>query len=101
MNTYENHPGRKLAQDAPLAANLPDGIGKWCEVIPKEKSGAYPIDQSDGGCDSDPTAQAAFLKHLKVLRRNSDLPWLKEHEVLEIEPGDAISDSGTEIWNLM
>jgi nicotinamidase-related amidase/type 1 glutamine amidotransferase len=101
MKAYGDHPGRKLAQNAPRAANLPDGIDRWCDVIPSEQNGAYPIDQSDGGCDSEPIAQAAFSKHLKELGRNADAPWLREHEALVIEPGDAISDSGVEIWNLM
>ena len=101
MKAYENHAGRKMAQEAPRAANLPAGLDQWCEIIPSEKNGQYPIDQSDGGCDSDPFAQAAFSKHLKELGRNADAPWLKEHDALVIEPGDAISDSGIEIWNLM
>jgi nicotinamidase-related amidase/type 1 glutamine amidotransferase len=101
MKAYEGHPGRKLAQDAPRAANLPADIDRGCESIPSEQNGVYPIDQSDGGCDSEPVAQAAFSKHLKELGRNADLPWLREHDALVIEPGDAISDSGAEIWNLL
>jgi type 1 glutamine amidotransferase/nicotinamidase-related amidase len=101
MKAYENHPGRQIAQHAPKAANSPPGLDKGCEIIPREKSGKYPIDQSDGGCDSEPVAQAAFSKKLKEMGRNPDAPWLREHEALSIEPGDAISDSGVEIWNLM
>jgi type 1 glutamine amidotransferase/nicotinamidase-related amidase len=101
MKAYENHPGRQLARQAPKAANLPADIGKSCDIIPAEKKGEYPIDQSDGGCDSESSAQAAFSTHLKELGRNPAAPWLREHEALEILPGDAISDSGVEIWNLM
>jgi nicotinamidase-related amidase len=101
MKAYEDHPGRKLAQSAPRAANLPDGLDKWCDVIPREKDGKYPIDQSDGGCDSKPAEQTAFSNKLKEMGRNPGAPWLREHNALAIEAGDAISDSGVEIWNLM
>src|SRR4051794_29111651 len=101
MKTYENHPGRQLAQQAPKAANLPANIEKGCNVIPAKKNGEFPIDQSDGGCDSEPSAQATFSTHLKELGRNPSAPWSREHEALEILPSDAISDSGAEIWNLM
>jgi type 1 glutamine amidotransferase/nicotinamidase-related amidase len=30
VDFYENHPGRKRAQTAPKAANLPGDISKWC-----------------------------------------------------------------------
>jgi nicotinamidase-related amidase len=101
MTAYDNHPGRKIAQDAPKAANLPAGLDQWCESIPSEENGKYPIDQSDGGCDSDPVAQSAFADDLKAMGRKVGAPWLREHDALVIEPGDAISDSGIEIWNLM
>lgn len=101
MKAYENEPGRRLARQAPKAANLPADIGAGCNSIPAETKGEYPIDQSDGGCDSDPAAQAGFLQHLKAIGRNPALPWLREHEALKIRPGDAISDSGVEIWNLL
>jgi nicotinamidase-related amidase/type 1 glutamine amidotransferase len=101
MKAYENHPGRKLAQSAPKADTLPADIGQWCNNIPAEEKGTYPIDQSDGGCDSDPAAQAEFAKKLQAIGRNPGKPWLKETDALTIEPGDAISDSGVEIWNLM
>ena len=53
MEPYQNHPGRKLAQAAPKAANLPADIGQWCRVIPSEEKGIYPIDQTQGGEDDD------------------------------------------------
>ncbi len=34
METYKNHPGRKRAQAAPKAANLPADINGWCNKIP-------------------------------------------------------------------
>jgi nicotinamidase-related amidase/type 1 glutamine amidotransferase len=101
MKAYKNQHGRLMAQNAPQAANAPAGLDKWCTTIPREEAGKYPIDQSDGGCDSEPLAQAEFSKKLKSMGRNPDAPWLREHEALAIEPGDAISDSGVEIWNLI
>src|SRR5829696_3537261 len=51
MEPYKDHPGRKLAQSAPQAANLPTGISEWCRNIPAEDQGVYPIDQTKGGED--------------------------------------------------
>jgi type 1 glutamine amidotransferase/nicotinamidase-related amidase len=101
MKTYADHPGRKLAQNARTAPDLPPDISEGCQLISNERNGKYPIDQSDGGCDSEPAAQAEFSKHLKALGRNPDAPWVREHKAITIEPGDAISASGVEIWNLM
>jgi nicotinamidase-related amidase len=101
MAAYKDHPGRKLAQSAPRAVNLPPDIGKWCDKIPAEEKGKYPLDQSDGGCDTEPAAQTKHLAALKQQGRNPNAPWLGEIEILKIEPGDAISDSGVEIWNLL
>ena len=53
MEPYKDRPGRKLAQAAPKAANLPTDIGKWCYSIPAEEQGTYPIDQKEGGEDDD------------------------------------------------
>jgi nicotinamidase-related amidase len=101
MEAYKDHPGRKLAQGAPKAANLPPDIGQWCNKIPAEEQGQYPLDQSDGGCDAEPTAQRAFLGKLKAMGRNPKAPWKSEIDLLKIRAGDAISDSGVEIWNLL
>jgi nicotinamidase-related amidase len=101
MEAYKDRPGRKLAQSAPRAANLPADIGKWCTKIPAEEKGKYPLDQSDGGCDSEPAAQAAFAAKLKAMGRNPNAPWKSQIATLKIRDGDAISDSGVEIWNLL
>ena len=87
MGLYADHPARKRAQDAPKAANLPDGIADWCHQIEAEKRGDYPIDQSDGGCDDEP----------RCPDREMDV---HQAAVLEIRDEDAISDSGVECWNL-
>ena len=101
MPAYRNHPGRKLAESAPRAAHLPPDISGWCDKIPAEEKGKYPLDQSDGGCDTEPAAQAGHIAALKRQNRNPSAPWLKQIDILKIEPGDAISDSGVEIWNLL
>jgi nicotinamidase-related amidase len=101
MVAYKDHSGRKLAQSALRAANLPADIGSWCSKIPAEEKGKYPLDQFDGGCDTEPAARAKHLAALKQQGRNPNAPWQKEIDVLKIEPGDAITDSGVEIWNLL
>jgi nicotinamidase-related amidase/type 1 glutamine amidotransferase len=101
MTPYKDHPARKRAMDAPKAANLPKDIGVWCDRIPSEEKGVYPIDQGDGGCDTDPEQQKEWEAKLKAMGRNPKAPWLKEVEVLKIHNEDVISDSGVEIWNVL
>jgi len=101
METYKDHPGRKLAQAAPKADNLPKDIATWCHKIPSEEKGKYPIDQSDGGEDDDPAEHAAWQKQLADMGRNPRAPWKKQHDGIKIHEGDAISDSGVEVWNLL
>jgi type 1 glutamine amidotransferase/nicotinamidase-related amidase len=84
MKTYEGTPGRKLAQDAPLAkASNPF---KWNYIDPACE-GKLPVDDSDGGCDDEPQC-----KNYRA--------WTGEHPAVRIVPGDAISDQGQEIYNL-
>ncbi|MHC4112971.1 MAG: isochorismatase family protein [Planctomycetota bacterium] len=86
---YKDHTARKRAQKAPKAANVPKDISNWCTLKSElEKRFKYPIDQSDGGCDCEP-------------RCKQGSPWRKQIESIDIRNGDAISDSGVEIWNLL
>ena len=101
MKHYEDHPGRKLAQAAPPAHFLPAGIEQWCRHIPAEDAGEYPIDQTDGGEDDDPEEHRVWHEKLTAMGRNPKAPWVKQMDALTIAPGDAISDSGVEIWNLL
>ena len=101
MEPYKDHPARKRAQDAPTAKNLPKDIGVWCHKIPAEEKGTYPIDQSDGGCDSDPMEQKKHQESLVQMGRNPKAPWKSQIAVLKIHDQDVISDSGVEIWNVM
>jgi nicotinamidase-related amidase/type 1 glutamine amidotransferase len=101
MDAYKHHPARKRAQSAPRASSVPKDIGQWCHRIPAEEKGTYPLDQSDGGCDSEPAPQKAFYARLKAMGRSPNAPWKSQIDVLKIHDEDAISDSGVEIWNLM
>ncbi|MEZ6140491.1 MAG: isochorismatase family protein [Zavarzinella sp.] len=101
MKSYAGTPGRKLAQNAPPAKNLPKDIGKWCYRIPIEEKAKYPIDQSDGGEDDDPKEHAEWHEKLKAKGLNPKAPWKKQHAGITIDAKDAISDSGVEIWNLL
>src|SRR5262249_41619074 len=89
------------ADGAQKAANLPRDIGTWCYRIPAEEQDIYPIDQTDGGCDTEPAEQKAWEQKLKAMGRNPNAPWLRQIDVLKVHDGDAISDSGVEIWNLL
>jgi nicotinamidase-related amidase len=78
MSFYAGTPGRRLAQDAPPVAP------------PKElvvEDPPLPIDDSDGGCDTPGD------KEHRV--------WSRETPLLTIGPGDVISDSGAEIYNVL
>jgi nicotinamidase-related amidase len=101
MEPYKDHPGRKAAKDAPLAKNLPKDIGAWCSKIPAEDKGTYPIDQADGGCDSDPIEQEKHKQALIKMGRDPAQPWKSQIAVLKIHKNDIISDSGSEIWNVL
>jgi len=88
MGHYKDHPARKRAQQAPRAKDLPKGIAGWCKGIAAERGSAWPVDQSDGGCDCRPRCKGGS-------------PWKKQIEAIEIRDADAISDSGVEIWNVL
>jgi nicotinamidase-related amidase len=101
MASYKDHPARKRAQEAPTAKNLPKEIDKWCYKIPAEEKGKYPIDQTDGGEDDDPVEHAEWHAKLKAMGRNPKAPWLSQHAGIKIYDRDVISDSGSEIWNVL
>ena len=89
IDHYKDHPARQVAQNAPKAANLPDGITSWCQWKDEtEKKAGYPIDHSDGGCDCQPQCKQGS-------------PWTSQIAAIEIKDTDAISDSGVEVWNLL
>ena len=101
MKSYEGTPARERAKSAPAAARLPDKISEWCKQIPAEEQAVYPIDQSDPE-DEEPAVHEKWAKELEAKGVNPRLPWTREIDVLRIDQEkDAISDSGTEIWNLL
>ena len=88
IDHYKDHPARRRAQAAPKAGNVPPGIESWCQWKDETEKKAYPIDQSDGGCDCRP-------------RCKEGSPWTRQIDTIEIKDADAISDSGVEVWNLL
>jgi len=102
MAPYESTPARMRAKTAPQAAILPDKIDKWCTQIPSEEGAPYPLDQSDGGSDDEPAQHEAWARELAEKGRNPKAAWARQTDALRIDQEvDAISDSGTEIWNLL
>lgn len=102
MPAYADHPARKRAIEAPLAGYVPYGIADWCSKLPSEEGRLYPIDQSDGGEDDDPTEHAAWRKTLTELGRDPNLPWKRQSDLITIDSAkDFLSDRGGEIWNVL
>ena len=79
MKSYADTPQRKLAQSATRAE--PPAARKIDEP-------PLPIDDSDGGCHDVPQCKQGQA-------------WTKENPNLHIAEGDAISDNGQEIYNLL
>ena len=102
MAAYEDHPARDRARQAPAASNIPTDISQWCDRIPEEEAGVYPLDQTDGGEDDDLEEHARWHEQLASQGRNPKLPWLQQIDSIEIDADrDAITDSGVEVWNLL
>src|SRR5262245_57218706 len=87
MEFYKDHPGRKLAQQAPKVETARPLIN-WC-YLDKDREGALPIDDSDGGCDCE-----------RTWKKGDPYPWTRQIATLEIKDGDAITDSA-EAYYLM
>jgi nicotinamidase-related amidase/type 1 glutamine amidotransferase len=101
MDAYKDHPARQNALKTPRAKNLPKDIRSWCNRIPSEEKGTYPIDQSDGGEDDDPAEHRAWAEKLQKMGRNPRAPWKSQIDVLKIDDHDYISDQGEEIWSVL
>lgn len=80
MKFYEGHPGRKLAMAAPIVEPV-QPLQRWCKLDP-EKEAPLPIDDSDGGCDCE-----------RTWKPGDPYPWTRQIATLEIQDGDAITDS--------
>ncbi len=90
---YKDTPQRKRAQNAPFA-KPPVPLSKserwgttWCWPDGR-REGVLPIDDSDMGCDC------------AVQCRIRDA-WTRQIAKVKMEAGDAITDNGQEVWNLL
>jgi nicotinamidase-related amidase/type 1 glutamine amidotransferase len=89
MEFYADQPARKRAAATSKVVKLPEGIDAWCTSIPAEEKGKYPIDQSDGGCDTDNPPK-------------SYKAWSRQIAAIQIDDSrDYISASGSEIWSIL
>ena len=80
MKFYDGTPGRKLAQAAPkVETTIP--LLRWCH-LDKSREAALPIDDSDGGCDTDSPSP-----------KGPPYPWTRQIATIEVKEGDAITDS--------
>jgi type 1 glutamine amidotransferase/nicotinamidase-related amidase len=87
MKFYEGTPERKLAQAAPkVETTVP--LSRWC-YLDKSREAPLPIDDSDGGCDTD-----------SPWPKGAPYPWTRQNAAIEIMEGDAVTDSA-EAYYLM
>jgi nicotinamidase-related amidase len=90
---YKDTPQRKLAREAPFAKTpVPLSTAerwgtKWCWPDTKREP-ALPIDDSDMGCDC----------AVKCKIRDA---WTRQIAAIELAEGDALTDDGQEVWNLL
>jgi nicotinamidase-related amidase len=89
MKFYEGTPQRALAKDAPKATP-PAPLRGWRYLDPTREA-ALPIDDTDGGCDCQPQCQQP---------KNKQYPWTRQSPLIEVAPGDAVSQDGQELFNL-
>ena len=81
MDYYADHPGRKEARRYTNKKAVEQADGS---PLPSEAGAAWPVDQSDEGCDCSPQC-------------NVHRAWTCQIAALKIADGDLISDSGAEI----
>ena len=100
MPAYADHPARKRAINIQKADPMPSDIEHWCSRLEGENS--YPIDQSDGGEDDEPTAHAAWVETLTRMGRIAGTPWMKQSSLITIDSErDFITDRGDEAWSIL
>jgi hypothetical protein len=78
MDFYKDTPQRKRMIDAPQVAPLKN--------LRELTDPPLPIDDADGGCDTDPDRS----------RRRS-----RQHPAIRIAPEDGVSDNGREVYNFL
>lgn len=84
MDFYSDYPQRAMMKSAPPDPSS-DHIKNWYYLDPDKECG-LPIDDSDGGCETNPEPEQVEV-------------WSRQIAVLEITDEDGISDSGREINN--
>lgn len=94
MKYYEGTSPRELAKNAPAAPAPMDF--KWRKLIPG-KEGKLPVDDRDW-CDC-PTK--CDIDKVRREVREKGWPWKHQIKTIEIREGDAVTESGREVWNLM
>lgn len=82
---YADSPHRRRIQELPRIAP-PDPLPLRDDEVP------FPIDDSDGGCDTPPDARS--------LPPNTGV-WTRQHPGIEITGEDVISDNGAEVYSLL
>ena len=99
MSAYKNTPQRRRAIDAPFAA-APVKI-KWNHWDPKREG--PPLDfLRGGGCGCMEPCSGWVADEQGTRQWNGGKrPWTRQIDTIEIEPQDAVSDNGQEIYNLM
>ena len=88
---YEGTRQRRLAVEAPFV-KAPVPID-WND-LDETKGEKYPI-VDDDWCDDTPKCAIADIE------ANEEWPWTRQHPAIQIHLGDAVSDDGQEIYNLM
>ncbi len=102
MPSYEGHPARVRAMQVPVSPVLPADAAFWCSQIPAEEQALYPIDQSDGGEDDDPSEHKEWAAKLAAEGRNPGMPWKAQNEAITIDSEkDYLSDRGDEVFNIL
>lgn len=90
MKFYEGTPERALAENAPFVE--PPVQIDWQDRDPSTE-GPYPVESEDW-CDDTPNC------NVRKKEVAGEYPWTRQIESIGIEPGDAVSDNGQEIFNL-
>ncbi len=90
MEYYKDTPQRKLAQNAPYT-NPPVECKRNVEDPDREPP--LPGKLGDMGCSCD--------KEIPCPSGKFPWPWEKQNDAIEILPGDAVSEDGQEVYNLL
>jgi len=83
---YAQYPQRQLAKSAPAAKPSMEIKSRRYDAA---REGPFPFDNSVWNCDDDPPCPI-----------QKPYPWTRQHPAIEIGDGDAITESGQEVYNL-